>query len=234
MKTSNRILIITGLIIVVLVFASLIGSRILVSKYTNSYDMGEMNLSSIDKEYNGITDFTGLNITGDWDISLKKGDSFNISINGRKSTEEPYKIYKKGTTLYLTENTELDLNRKLKVNITIPEIKEIYSAGGLKLNLTDFVEPELILNFTGGSWVDGVNCEFENLYLSSAGAINLEFDNVLTDNVELQVTGAGNIELNMDGGLLTGNASGAMNIEYSGDAKQSINATGLANISQNI
>jgi len=50
MKTSNKILIITGLVIVVLVFASLIGSRILVSKYTNSYDMEKLNYSNIENE----------------------------------------------------------------------------------------------------------------------------------------------------------------------------------------
>ena len=114
----------------------------------------------------------------------------------------------------------------------MPEIKEVYSEGGLKLKLTDFFEPELLLNLTGGSWVDGFNCEIENLYLTSAGAINMEFDNVLTDNAELQLAGAGNIELNMNGGSLTGNASGAMNIEYSGIAKEEILAAGLANISK--
>ena len=233
MKTSNKILIITGLVVVVLVLASVIGSRILLSKYTDLYDMREINLSNIEKEHNEITEFTGLNITGDWDITLNKGDSFNISVNGRKGTKDPYKIYKKGNILFLTENTDLNLNSKLTVNITMPEIKEVYSEGGLKLNLTDFFEPELILNLTGGSWVDGFNCEFENLYLISAGAINLEFDNVLTVNAELQLAGAGNIELNMNGGSLTGNASGAMNIEYSGNADQRLITAGLANISQN-
>jgi hypothetical protein len=64
---------------------------------------------------------------------------------------------------------------------------------------------------------------------NKCGAINLEFDNVLTDNAELQLAGAGNIELNMNGGSLTGNASDARNIEYSGNADQSINASGLVN-----
>jgi len=231
MKTSNKILIIAGLVIVILVLASIIGSRTLVNKYTNSYNIGELNLSNIEKDYNDIKDFSGLNITGDWDINLKKGNTFSISIKGRKGTEDPYKIYKKGTTLFLTENTELGLNSKLKVDITLPQIKEVYSEGGLKLSLNNFFEPELILNLTGGSWVDGDNCEFDNLYLTSAGAINLEFDSILTTNAELQLAGAGNVELNMDGGFLSGNASGAMNIEYSGNAKQTINTAGLANIS---
>lgn len=233
MKTSNRILTITGIVIALILLISVIGSRIFLNKYTDSYTSDEIKYTGIEIEYKEIVDFSGLNITGDWDITLNKGDSFSISINGRKGTEEPYKIYKKGTTLFLTENTDQILNSKLRVDITMPEIKEVYSAGGLKLNLNDFFEPELILNLTGGSWVDGSGCEFEILYLTSAGAINLEFDNVLTDNAELQLAGAGNIELNMNGGSLTGNASGAMNIEYSGNARQEVQTAGLANISQN-
>lgn len=233
MKTSNRILTITGIVIALILLISVIGSRIFLNKYTDSYTSDEIKYTGIEIEYKEIVDFSGLNITGDWDITLNKGDSFSISINGRKGTEEPYKIYKKGTTLFLTENTDQILNSKLRVDITMPEIKEVYSAGGLKLNLNDFFEPELILNLTGGSWVDGSGCEFENLYLTSAGAINLEFENVLTDNAELQLAGAGNIELNMNGGSLTGNASGAMNIEYSGNARQEVQTAGLASISQN-
>ena len=231
MKTSNKILFITGLVIVVMVLASVIGSRIFLNKITNSYKRGDQNYSNIEKEYNEIIDFTGLNVTGDWDITLISGNTFNISINGRTEHENLYKIEKKGSTLFLTENTQPDINRKLTAIITMPEIKEVYSKGGLKLSLNDFFEPELILNLTGGSWIDGSNCEFRNFYLTSAGAINLGFDNVLTENAEVQLAGAGYIELNMNGGSLTGNASGAMNIEYSGNADQSINAAGLANIS---
>ncbi len=230
MKTSNRILSITGIVIAIILLLSVIGSRILLNRYTDSYNSGEINYTGIDIDYKEIVDFSGLNVTGDWDITLNKGDSFSISINGRKGTKDPYKIYKKGTTLFLTENTDLDLNSKLRVNITMPEIKEVYSKGGLKLSLTDFYEPELILNLTGGSWVDGSNCEFTNFHLTSAGAINLEFDNILTENTEVQLTGAGNIELNMKGGSLTGNASGAMNIEYFGNAREEIKVAGLANI----
>ena len=70
MKTSNKILFITGLVIVVIVLASVIGSRIFLNKITNSYKRGDQNYSNIEKEYNEIIDFTGLNVTGDWDITL--------------------------------------------------------------------------------------------------------------------------------------------------------------------
>ena len=230
MKTSNRILIITGIVIVILVLASIIGSRVLISKYSNSYDTGEVNYSNIEKKYTEISDFTGLNIRGDWSIALNKVDTFSITVSGRKGTEDLYKIYKKENTLFLAENTELNLNSKLKVNIIMPEISEIYSEGSLKLNLVDFVEPELILNLTGGTWVEGSNCKFENLYVTNAGAINLDFKNIPTNNADLQLAGAGNVELKMNGGSLTGNASGAMNIEYSGKADQRLVAVGIAHI----
>ena len=230
MKTSNKILFITGLTIVAILLASVIGSRIFLNKFTNSYKNENQNYSNIEKEYKDIIDFTNLDITGDWDISLKHGNTYSISINGITGIENPYKIEKKGSTLYLTENSQLDINKKLTVNITMPEIKELNSKGGLKLDLTGFSERELKLKFTGGSWVTGSNCNFENLLLISAGAINLEFDDIKTINVDAQLSGAGNLIFDMDGGILSGNADGAMNIEYYGNARQELQASGLANI----
>jgi hypothetical protein len=232
MKTSNKILIITSLVIAVILLASIIGSRFLLSKYTDSYDIGELDSSNIEKEYNNIIDFTGLNVTGDWDITLISGNTFNISINGKTGLEDPYTVEKKGSTLFLTGNPEPDINRNLTVNITMPEIKEVYSKGGLKLELIGFIAPELLLNLNGGSWIEGSNCEFNNFYLTSVGAINLDFDKILTNNTDLQLGGAGNIILSMGGGSLTGNVSGAMNIEYSGNPNQSIIAAGLTDISR--
>ena len=232
MKTSNKILFISGLVIVIIVLASVIGSRIFLNKVTNTYKSEDLNYSNIEQEHKEFINFTGLHVTGDWNITLISGNSYNISINGRTEHENLYKIEKKGSTLFLTENTQPDINRKLTAIITMPEIKEIYSEGGLKLNISDFIEPELILNLTGGSWVDGSGCKFENLYLTGAGAINLDFDNILTDNAELQLAGVGYVELNMGGGSLSGNAFGAMNIEYDGTAKEEIKVAGLANLSR--
>ena len=114
----------------------------------------------------------------------------------------------------------------------MPEITEIISAGGIKLFLTGFIEPELVLNFSGGTWAQGNNCKFEKLFLSSAGAINLEFEEIKTENTDVQLSGVGNLLLNMTGGTLSGNASGAVNIEYYGNAKQEIVVSGCANISR--
>ncbi|MCK5153768.1 MAG: DUF2807 domain-containing protein [Spirochaetales bacterium] len=231
MKTSNKILFITGLAIVVILLTSVIGSRIFLNKFADLHKNGNTNYSNIENKYKDIIDFTSLDIEGEWNVSINYGKTYNISITGRTGIEDPYNIEKKGSALFLTENTLADINRKLTINITMPEIKKLYSKGGLKLDLTGFSEPELILNFTGGTWVSGNNCQFENLLLTSAGAINLEFEDIKTVNVDAQLSGAGNLIFNMDGGILSGIAAGAMNIEYYGNADQTIVAAGLASIS---
>ncbi len=45
MKTSNKILIFTGLVVVVLVLASVIGSRIFLNQYTETFGKGEVQYS---------------------------------------------------------------------------------------------------------------------------------------------------------------------------------------------
>ncbi len=54
MKTSNKILFITALIIVVILLGSVIGSRVFLNKYTISYKGGDLNYSIIEKEYKDI------------------------------------------------------------------------------------------------------------------------------------------------------------------------------------
>ena len=98
--------------------------------------------------------------------------------------------------------------------------------------LKGFSGPELKLDFTGGTWISGNNSQFENLILTSAGAINLEFEDIKTVNVDVQLSGAGNLIFNMDDGILSGNAAGAVDIEYIGTARQEILAAGLVNISR--
>lgn len=73
MKTSSKILLTTGLIIVIILLASVIGSRIFLNKYSNSYKSGDLNYTVIEKDYKDIIDFTSLDITGDWDITINFG-----------------------------------------------------------------------------------------------------------------------------------------------------------------
>ena len=55
MKTSNKILFITGLTIVAILLASVIGSRIFLNRYTESYKEGDINYSEIKIVHNEIT-----------------------------------------------------------------------------------------------------------------------------------------------------------------------------------
>jgi Putative auto-transporter adhesin, head GIN domain len=230
MKISNKLLFITGIVLAVLVFSLVLGSRIFLNSITESVKEGEVNYSESTKAYSEFTNFTNLDISGEWDITIKYGMVFDINIDARRGTIEPYEIKKTGNTLFLTENPQSEINRKLTAVITMPELKGFNSTGGVKLDLNGFIEPDLILNFKGGAWASAENCQFDNLHLNSAGAINLEFGKIKIVNVDVQLKGAGNLIFHMDGGILSGNASGAVNIEYSGEARQEIQSAGLANI----
>ena len=231
MKTSNKILFITGVVIVVIVFVLVAGSRIMLNKYSDNYKSSDSNYEDIKTEYTEITGFTSLDITGEWDVTVNQGDSYSVTIISTKASEDLYEIINNGNTLILKENHNINIDKDLTLEITMPEITEIISTGGIKLFLTGFIEPELILHFSGGTWAQGNNCKFGKLFLTSVGAINLEFEEIKTENTDVQLSGVGNLLLNMTGGTLSGNASGAINLEYYGDAIQKINAEGFTIIS---
>jgi hypothetical protein len=64
-----------------------------------------------------------------------------------------------------------------------------------------------------------------------SGAGNIDFDDVLVTNADVQVSGAGNLRLNMAGGRLTGHMSGAGNLDYRGTvSEQSVSTSGVVNV----
>ena len=50
MKTSNKILFITGIVIAVILLIGVIGSRIFLNKYTDSYESEDTNYTYLHKE----------------------------------------------------------------------------------------------------------------------------------------------------------------------------------------
>ena len=232
MKTSNRILFMTGIIIAGIVFALVLGSRIFLHSYKDSFEEGNSNYTKRETNIEEFRNFNSMDISGNWEVIVSKGDDFSVTVYTPPGLEDQYNIVRNEDTLFAEDKQILKSNKEFTLEIVMPEIQKINTSGETKLELIGFTGPELIINISGGAWITGSNCEFENLFLTSAGAVNLEFEETKTVNADVQLSGAGNLLFNMDGGILSGNAAGAVNIEYYGNAQQKIKAAGLVNISQ--
>jgi len=69
------------------------------------------------------------------------------------------------------------------------------------------------------------------LVLDSSGASEVDFEDVTVTTATIDMSGAANLILTMDGGDLTGDISGAGNIKYYGTvATQDIDTSGAANV----
>ncbi len=230
MKTSNKILVTTGITIAIIIFASVLGSRVLLSRYTNNSEEGNTGGSSLGMHYENFKDFNRIDISGNWDIVINQAKDFSILVLTPEINDDQYEIKLKKDILVLKQKEKYKSDMKFTVKITMPELLAVNSSGGAKITLEGFNSKYLHLNLEGGAWVSGSNCEFENFFVNSSGALNLTFEKIETVNADVQISGAGNLVLNMAGGVLSGDVSRAVNVEYYGDARQKISASGLSNI----
>jgi len=81
MKITNKIILFTLIAIFIFMAIIIIASRVIIDKsFQDEYsDIETLNKESITK-YFDVTGFTGLSASGSWQITLNRGDSYQVRI----------------------------------------------------------------------------------------------------------------------------------------------------------
>ncbi len=146
-----------------------------------------------DKAAFELTDFTTLDISGAVDLRIEQGAEYKVELIGTSREKERYRVFKDGDKLVidLEENyrfswknnviTDFD---EMRINITMPTIRNIDLKGAGKVSITGFNEKETELKVIGAMKVRA-NFNVENIFIEVSGAS------------EVNLTGAGE-RLNAD------------------------------------
>ena len=141
---------------------------------------------SAEKETRNVSGFTeiGFGIAGNLYINI--GPEFKVILEGEKKVLEDIITEVSGRRLLIKkENWRLNMNEKVNVYITMPEIKGLSVSGSGKAEIKDAVKTE-------------------NLNLSVSGSGKLYTNDMMVSNLDCRISGSGGIIL---GG--TGNATKA-------------------------
>lgn len=128
-----------------------------------------------------LTDFDELHITGIVNATIRQGDEYAIELIGSEAEKAKYKIHQEGNTLYVELNHdankpfwEENLNwKKMKINITMPELSRLEATGSGTVNFNNFHSDNLDLEILGAMKVRG-ECYTENLDATINGASELD------------------------------------------------------------
>jgi hypothetical protein len=120
-----------------------------------------------------------------------------------------------------------------KARITVPRLTGLESSGASDVSLKGFDEPNLDIELSGATQLIGSNCRIGELELEASGAAKIDLRASRVRDADITVSGAGEIDITMDGGQLTVDLSGAVELTYYGEvSSKKIETSGAASVTE--
>jgi len=230
MRTSQRVVAATlGAIVVLLV---VIAVSIRVTAPAAPVFSGERASPTYD-----YANFDGIEISGQWQVTIERGDAWRVAIDAPAELVDTLRVEQDGDRLELDIDGERWFggfgrdNDGPEATITMPALESITLSGASQVSFSGFDGDRLSIVSSGASEVRATAGRFDTLSLELSGAGNADLDEISVTNADVSASGAANITLNMAGGRLTGDMSGAGNLAYRGTvSEQSIDTSGFVNV----
>lgn len=189
------------------------------------------------RAYN-ISDFDSLYFENMWDVEIYGSDNYSVEIEADKALLDIIEARKNGSTLSLTYDGYIrglpDQSEVVKVKIGMPDIQKIEFTGMGNIELKNFELDSLEVRNSGASNIEAEDVQITNLNLIVNGAANADFEQIKVENCVLDISGAAKIGLNMTGGTLTGQVSGAASVNYRGKvSQQTVQVSGIGSLEHN-
>ncbi|MBI9100291.1 MAG: DUF2807 domain-containing protein [Spirochaetaceae bacterium] len=236
---KSKIMLLGGagfLLLILLVLISLF--RISAEKFMNlSYNArtlidGAGIIGSKDYKFRN---FNALSFESVWEVIVIEGDDFGINLTADEALLKEIEVSQSGKTVtfsydkFLRSNSDKDY--PVKAQITIPDLKRVDFKGMGSILLKNFTLDELNIDNAGASNFEAENVSIKQLNLIVQGAANARLFNINVENCNLDISGAANIEINMNGGVLSGKISGAASVVYKGIvSEESVSISGIGHL----
>jgi hypothetical protein len=182
-------------------------------------------------------DFRGVEVSGQWQVTIERGDDWRVSVDMPAEVVDQIQVQRQA------DGDAVDLEgpwwlgefdgeeAALQATITMPALESVDVSGASFVAFSGFDGGTLELDFSGAGQLRGTASRFDRLELDMSGASAIDLSEVPVTDANVDISGAGNIKLQMAGGRLTGDLSGASSLEYTGTvSEESIDKAGLVNV----
>lgn len=233
MKTKNKILLFTLIIPFIIVVMVILSIQKSFKEQTDSPTLYSEGIDSFTKSFD-FTNYENISAEGFWKINIIHGDHFEIELMAPENMLSEITVEKTGQTLVLLSKKNtfslFSLNKRPRINITLPLISELDIEGVADILISDFNNAKASISMNGVMNVTGENCNFDQFSLSGTGVLNVSMSDVPITNAHFKYNGIYNINILMNGGELTGKLDGMGKIITSGEiAENSIKVNGPGN-----
>jgi hypothetical protein len=218
---------------------------------------GTYTSENVTKTY-GCRGFTGLDISGNFEVTLTKSSAYKVVVSYPVEIEKYIIVRVEGSDLKIgwksvPANVQSRIKNRCTAEISMPELRELEMGGATSLECADSFDlgnsAEFSLDLSGASSVKSLcvnagefDCElsgasrvdfegdFRKAELEISGASNANLD-INADRAGIEVSGASNVEVKGKFGNVDIESSGAGNVELTGSAGSlSIDASGAGKV----
>ncbi len=241
MKRSNKILLITGIITIVLLLVLGVAIRTSVRPSTQIINTPKTQSTFVEvaqintgnhpnrtKTFK-FDNFDTIYAKGIYTLKVKYAKNYSVQITAPKYLFNKITFKQTGKTIYLSG---IDNNKApFSTVITTPNLKEVNLKGIATFKFSGFDINNLKINSKGIISIEGYENKIKNLILNAKGATNTDLINSKVFNAKINLAGASSAKLNMSGGALIGKTKGMISITYSGKvSSQTIDRHGMTSI----
>ncbi len=174
MKSSRKILLLTGCVVLMGLVTSLIVTRKVALQF--------LRKTATESKYKvvPVADFERLDFSANWDVRIWQGSEFKVELAIDKNSAWKPKLENINGTLYFkaqavdsTENSQ-----PIYAKIIAPTLKGIKAMRGTKISLEHFQSDSIQLILEDGNAFKGYNNHFSYMFFKTLGGVSLE----LTDD----------------------------------------------------
>lgn len=229
MRNSQRAIAVVLGVIVVLMVVVAIWVRV------TAPEPRELSGEKTTKTYD-LSDFDGVDVAGPWRVTIAHGDAWQVSVEMPVEVVDEVRVDRDGRKLELqgpwwVGNFAGREGPALQATITMPALESVHISGTAMLSFAGFDGSPFSLDLSGAGQVNGTASRFDRLDLDMSGAAAIDLSGVAVTNADVDISGAGSVKLQMAGGRLTGDLSGAASLEYSGTvSEETVDKSGFVNV----
>lgn len=183
-----------------------------------------------------FANFRGVDISGQWRVTVERGDAWRVAVEAPAELIDRLRVGVEGDALELGYEGrgwfgDFDGDNGLEATVTMPALESLEISGTSLVRFSGFEGSSLSLDVSGAGEIRGASSRFDALTLDASGTVNVELGDVPVTDARVDLSGAGNVTLRMSGGRLTGDLSGAANLEYYGTvSEESVDRSGFVNV----
>ena len=182
-----------------------------------SFNKSVKGSGSIATETREIGDFSGVDVSGIFQVEITAGKEFGIEIEADDNLLPLIKTDVRSGVLRIDTNEKLSSEHGLKIRISAPDIDHIDASGVAKVNLSGVKNEKLHIDTSGASKIT-LSGETSDLTIEVSGASSIDAENLKAENANVDASGASHVSVFATGELKS-DASGASKIVYSGSPK---------------